>query len=82
MDQNVLAAIARFPNREQAIKELARRSEDFRTICADLVDAEAAAVRWEQSGTREKDIRCAEYRQLAKELAAELATTLDRHSQR
>ena len=81
MDQGVLVAIARFPDRGHAIEELARRNEEFRSICADLADAEAAAVRWEQSGAREREVRSAEYRELARELAAELAATLDRHSQ-
>ena len=81
MDPSVLVAIARLPDRGHAIKELARTNDDFRSLCADLADAEAAAVRWEQSGSGEKDIRCAEYRELARELAAELATMLDRHAQ-
>jgi hypothetical protein len=80
MDQDVLVAIARFPDRGHAIKELAGRNEDFRALCVDLADAEAAAVRWERSGARERHVRCAEYRELARELTAELAAALDRHS--
>ena len=44
MDQGVLVAIARFPDRGHAIEELARTNEEFRSICADLADAEAAAA--------------------------------------
>ncbi|GEO19141.1 hypothetical protein [Microvirga aerophila] len=79
MDQSVLVAIARFPDRVHAIEELARNNEDFRSLCADLADAEAAAVRWEHSSLPVSAARCAEYRELARDLAAELAATLDRH---
>lgn len=44
MDQSVLVAIARCPDRGHAIEEFARRNEDFQSLCADLADAEAAAV--------------------------------------
>jgi hypothetical protein len=81
MDQSVLVAIARFPDRGHAIEELARRDEDFRSLCADLADAEAAAVRWEHSCLPISKTRSAEYRELARDLAAELAATLDRHAQ-
>jgi hypothetical protein len=81
MDQGVLVAIARFPDRGHAIEELARTDEEFRSLCADLADAEAAAVRWEHSSLPVSAARSAEYRDLARDLAAELATALDRHSQ-
>jgi hypothetical protein len=81
MDQGVLVAIARFPDRGHAIEELARTDEEFRSLCADLADAEAAAVRWEYSSLPVSAARSAEYRDLARDLAAELAATLDRHSQ-
>jgi hypothetical protein len=81
MDRSVLVAIARFPDRGHAIEELARRDEEFRSLCADLADAEAAAVRWEHSSSLVGEARSAEYRELARDLAAELAATLDRHSQ-
>ena len=81
MDQSVLVAIARFPDRGHAIEELARTDDDFRSLCADLADAEAAAVRWEHSLSPVRGGRSAEYRELAKDLAAELKATLDRRSQ-
>ena len=81
MDQSVLVAIARFPDRGHAIEELARSNEDFRSLCADLADAEAAAVRWEHSPSPVSEARSAEYRELARDLAAELQATLDRHAQ-
>src|SRR5215211_5069265 len=53
-----------------AIKALASANEDFRSLCADL--AEAAAVRWEHSLSPVSGARSAEYREMAKDLAAEL----------
>ena len=81
MDPSLLVAIARFPDRGHAIEELARTNEDFRSLCADLADAEAAALRWERSSLPVGGARGAEYRDLARDLAAELAATLDRHAQ-
>jgi hypothetical protein len=81
MDPSVLVAIARFPDRGHAIEELARTDEDFRSLCTDLADAEAAAVRWEHSPLPVGEARSAEYRELARDLAIELAAELDRHSQ-
>ena len=79
MDRSVMAAIARFPDRGHAIEKLARTDEDFRGLCADLADAEAAVVHWERAPTPVREARCAEYRDLVRDLAAELEATLDRH---
>jgi len=80
MDSSILVAIARFPDRGHAIEELARSDEEFRSLCADLADAEAAAIRWERSSLPVSAARSAEYRDLAEDLATELAATLDRHA--
>jgi hypothetical protein len=81
MDRSILVAIARFPDRGHAIQELAMADEEFRSLCCDLADAEEAAVRWEGSPSPVSGVRSAEYRNLVRDLAAELAATLDRHSQ-
>ena len=82
MDQTVLVAIARFPDRGHAIEELARTDDDFRSLCADLAEAEAAALRWARSSSPVSGSRSAEYRDLVRDLAAELEATLDRPSRR
>jgi hypothetical protein len=74
-----MAAIARFPDRGHAIEKLARTDEDFRGLCADLADAEAAVAHWEHAPSPVREARCAEYRDLVRDLAAELEVTLDRH---
>lgn len=79
MDRDLLVAVAHFPDRGHAIQELARTNEEFRSLCADLAEAEAARVRWEQSSSPVKDARSAEYRGLVSDLAAELAATLDHY---
>jgi hypothetical protein len=81
MDRTVLAAIARFPDRGHAVEELAGRDEDFRLLCADLADAETALVGWEQSASPVREARCAEYRDLVRDLAAEVEAALDRYAQ-
>jgi hypothetical protein len=73
MDQCVQVAIARFPDRGHAIEELAGRDEDFLSLCIDLADAEAALVRWKGSDSPFREARCAEYRDLVRDLAAEVA---------
>ena len=81
MDQCLLAAMAHFPDRGHAVEELARRDEEFLLLCADLAEAEAALGRWERSDTPVREARCAEYRELVRDLAVEVEAALNRHSQ-
>jgi crotonobetainyl-CoA:carnitine CoA-transferase CaiB-like acyl-CoA transferase len=81
MQHAVQAAIARFPDRGHAIEELAGTDESFRLLCEDLAEAQVALAQWEHSSSPVKEARCAEYRELVRDLAAELATELDRYSQ-
>jgi len=81
MDQGVLVAIARFPDRGHAIEELAMRDEDFLALCTDLADAEAALMPWKGSDSAFREARCAEYRDLVRDLAVEIEAVLNRHVQ-
>ena len=81
MDHSLLVAIARFPDRGHAIEELARRDEDFRSLCADLADAQAALEHWRCSVSPVREARCAEYQDLVRDLAVEVEAALDRRSQ-
>jgi hypothetical protein len=76
----LLAAIAHFPDRGHAVEELARRDEEFLLLCADLAEAEAALGRWERADTPVREARCAEYRELVRDLALEVEATLDRNA--
>jgi hypothetical protein len=79
MHYAVQAAIARFPDRGHAIAELARTDEGFQSLCEDFAEAEAALTRWERSSSSVKESRCAEYRELVRELAVEIEAELDRN---
>ena len=57
MQHAVQAAIARFPDRGHAIEELARTDEEFRSLCEDFSEAEAAIARWERSASSIKEER-------------------------
>ena len=72
MDSGILAAIQFLPKYKTAIKELALRSESFRTLCGDFADAEQALRLWEKSKTPHGAAHCAEYRLLVEGLGAEL----------
>ena len=76
MDQGITAAVRRFPARRQAIEERAARDGEFRSLCADLAEAEAALRRWENLDDPKRDQRCAEYRILADDLANEIEEAL------
>jgi hypothetical protein len=81
MERCLRVAIARFPDRGHAIKELAGRDEEFLELCTDLADAEAALERWIGSILPVREARCAEYRDLVRDLAVEVKTALDRRAQ-
>jgi hypothetical protein len=78
MDPSTLAAQRRFPARAPRIEKLASEDEDFRLLCADLGEAEAALSRWEVSSLPVRDARCAEYATLIESLAIEIEAALGR----
>lgn len=77
MHRGVLAAIHHFPARRRSIEELALKSENFRLLCTDLADAEAALGNWKSSDSPVRDERCAEYLSLVAALKAEILEFLD-----
>ena len=77
MDQSLLAAIARFPDRGRAIEELAARDEEFGSLCADYADAKAALAGWEGCASPVREERCVEYRGLLRDLALEIEAALN-----
>ncbi len=84
MDEGVLAAVRRFPERQRAIETLAAGDESFRSLCGDLADAEAALVGWQASTAAVREARCAEYQGLVEDLAREVEAALGtgRHDDR
>jgi hypothetical protein len=80
MDRRLLAAVAHFPDRGHAVEELSRRDEEYLLLCADLAEAEAALRQWERSDAPIREERCAEYGELVRDLAGEIAAMLDRNA--
>ncbi|WP_271893964.1 hypothetical protein [Candidatus Phyllobacterium onerii] len=78
MDVRLMAAKLRFPSRSRAIEERAARDEEFRDLCTDFRDAQAAQLHWERSTEPERDERSAEYLALVDDLAREIASALDK----
>jgi crotonobetainyl-CoA:carnitine CoA-transferase CaiB-like acyl-CoA transferase len=76
MPDGLQSAIQRFPEKRAAIEAMCARDDEFRTLCDDLAEAEAALSRWEGSTAPYRDQRCAEYRELVASLAAELESAL------
>jgi hypothetical protein len=66
--------------RSHAIDLLAGRDEDFLALCADLADAEAEVLRWENAASPKRDQFLAEYLELVRDLAAEIEVALDKAS--
>jgi hypothetical protein len=77
MDEEVHAAVRRFPTRQTAIEALAARDEEFRSLCADFADAEAALRRWQVAESPMRERLSSEYRQLVEELADEIEMALN-----
>ncbi len=77
MNEGVLAAVRRFPERQRAIEMLASRDEDFQSLCIDLADAEAALAGWQASTAAVREARCAEYQAIVNDLVRELETVLE-----
>ena len=80
MGDGLLAAIRRFPERRTAIETMIVRDEEFRLLCEDLAEAEAALAEWRKSEAQCRDQRLAEYDALVVGLAAEMKEALDASS--
>lgn len=76
MDPGVLAAIRLLPKHKKAIEELVLGSDNFRSLCRDLADAEQALRRWEGADGPGTAARCVEYRHLIDGLEAELRQSI------
>ena len=77
MDDGVAAAVRRFPTRQQAIEELARRDESFRSLCVDYAEIEAALRIWAEASPPLRERRRAEYQELYDDLTIEIEGALD-----
>lgn len=76
-DRGVQAAVQRFPERGSEIRRLALADAAFRALCGDLVEAEAALVRWTETAGTQAAERRREYDVLVRELAEEISAAVD-----
>ncbi|UVK36540.1 hypothetical protein LHFGNBLO_003466 [Mesorhizobium sp. AR10] len=70
------AAVRRFPHAEFAIRKLISRSEAFRDICEELLEAEIALSNVPGAPPELHDARRAEWEELVDRLVAEVGTAL------
>jgi hypothetical protein len=72
------AAIRHLPERRELIEALFRRDPEFRSLCEDLGDAEAALARWALSTSAMRVERLVEYEALVAGLMSELRAFLEK----
>ena len=73
--QSLSGLLERFPSRELDIHRLCARDAEFRSVCEDYEVALKAFQHWES--VAQNAVRADEYRQLAGEIADEIAVRLD-----
>jgi hypothetical protein len=80
MEEDTLAAVRRFPEWKRTIIALVAWDDEFRQLCVDLADAEAALRAWEGSSSAARERRCAEYRILINDLVIEIGGVLKKRA--
>jgi len=73
MMEKLESVLRRFPNMRETIVSLADRDEDFRSLCVDLADAEAALQQSLRLPSPMRERRRDDYLALIDSLTAELA---------
>lgn len=69
--------IKRFPDKEEILKTLFKKSNDFRSICEDYRKCREALTFWTLSEARESSAHRKEYLALLMELEEEIISYLD-----
>lgn len=77
MNRDVLAVLRHLPEHRLTIEKLMLRSDAFRSLCADLAEAERALRGWEGSTQAVGHARSAEYRVLVADLEGELRAMVE-----
>ena len=77
--EEILSIVARFPQREFEIRRRCMDDADFKSICANYVEAAAALRHW-QKVAKEGDQRVKDYTDIVGELETEILGQLDRPS--
>jgi hypothetical protein len=71
------SALRRFPNRARIIEDLTRQSEDFRDMCEELAEAEAALLAAKNAPAGVRGERMAEWTGWIERLSAEISAAVD-----
>ena len=69
--------ISRFPDREETLSKLFRKSKKFRDICRDYRKCKEAFDHWNQPDVKDPLMRKEEYAALLHELKSEIIQNLD-----
>ncbi len=77
MDEGVAAVRLHFPDRAEAIDDLASWDTVFCEICRDFAEAQMELANWQVSSDPNRDQRSAEYRELIAGLGTEIEDALD-----
>lgn len=76
MDPGMARVIECFPEHAAAIRDRFQVDQSFREMCGDYAETLQALERWQASFRPQKAARIEEYRELARALEIEIATTL------
>jgi hypothetical protein len=71
-------SVRHLPGHRSAIEALWARDAEFRSLCEDLGEADAALLGWKSSSSPKRNERVIEYEALVAGLVSELQTILER----
>jgi hypothetical protein len=74
--QALVEVVECFPEQEASIRERFHDDQSFREMCGDYAETLQALQRWQLSEDPQRTARIEEYRELARALESEIATTL------
>jgi len=77
IQHSLFSLFERFPERKEAIRELFKTNEFFKTLCEDHRRCAEALQHWNQSAEISAPERRHEYQRLLKELEEEILQNLD-----
>lgn len=76
MESAMARVIERFPEYAAGIRDRFHADQSFREMCGDYAETLETLQRWQASNRPQEAARVEEYRELAKALETEIATTL------
>ena len=74
---SVFTVVKRFPDRNDTVKQLFKKSETFQSVCDDYRRCAEALRHWNESASEEAPARREEYAALLRDLEAEILQNLN-----